>query len=140
VAACNDHEYFVSIKSPKVEFTYCNIAPLLHLPTKVFIDLTDMEPLSVAFAFFDAMYAFDESLDMAQDTTDFDPLLQDNSLIEEADDEATNTVTDPTGPTKNTYIMVSFKSPRLKGAKDQPRFYKTFYTSFNSAIYVPKGK
>ena len=79
--------YPLRIKSLKVEFTYCNIVPLLHLPTKVFIDLTDTEPLSVAFAFFDAMYAFDESLDMAQDTTDFDPLLQDNSLIEEADDE-----------------------------------------------------
>lgn len=70
------------------------------------------------------MYAFDESLDMAQDTTDFDPLLQDNSLIEEADDEATNTVIDPTGPTKNTYIMVSFKG--LKVLKINPAFTRLF--------------
>jgi hypothetical protein len=75
LAACNDHESLASIKSPKVEFTYCNIVPLPHLLTKVFIDLANMDPLSVALAFFHATHAFDESLDMVKDTTDFNPLL-----------------------------------------------------------------
>ncbi len=84
----------------------------VHLLTKVFIDLNDMEPISVALAFFHVMYAFDESLDTAQDSPDFEPLLQDNSLIEEENKEDTEQTSANAWPTNNVPATISINSLR----------------------------
>jgi hypothetical protein len=57
-AAVEDSE---SLKNARLEFAYKNIIAIPHLLTQVFLSLESTDPLSVAMAFFYAMYEYDPS-------------------------------------------------------------------------------
>ncbi len=54
-------EDFQCLRNPKVEFNYKNIMPIPILLTKVFIELTSTDPISVALAFLAAMHRHDSN-------------------------------------------------------------------------------
>jgi hypothetical protein len=139
-AACSDIDTFAAIRSPKMEFLYRNIVPLPHLLTKVFIDLPDTEPMSVALAFFHAMYAFDESLDTTQEPHDFEPLLQDDSLLDETHDEDNDHALTTTGTADIITTTPSVKTSKNTSSHDHPRFLRDFLHVIQFCHLCAKGK
>ncbi len=58
-----DPAALASLSNPKTNFYYKNMIPIPNLLTKTFIKLDQKDPLSVASAFFTAMYSYDDILD-----------------------------------------------------------------------------
>jgi hypothetical protein len=62
-AAVEDLETLKKLKNAHQEISYKNIVAIPHLLTQVFLSLESTDPLTVAMAFFHALYEHDSSLD-----------------------------------------------------------------------------
>jgi hypothetical protein len=105
-------------KSAKSEFLYYNIILILMLLTQVFLTLKSTDPVTVAIAFFQAMYQFDCDTDkenniLVDDEDDDQPTAPDDTDLDDSqqnddtsDDPPTLLVTESHPPTtRNTFAM-----------------------------------
>jgi hypothetical protein len=61
---------FEQLRNPKIELHYNNIVPIPHLLTKIFMELSNTDPYTVANAFFNQMYHYDETAADEKSTSD----------------------------------------------------------------------
>jgi hypothetical protein len=77
---------FPDLKQAKTEFQFRNIIPIPHVLTKVYLALNDVNPHSVAQAFFEAMLEFDrQSMTVLGSDFELEPELQEEKEMDTKD-------------------------------------------------------
>jgi hypothetical protein len=92
---------FENLKTPNMLFHYLNIIPIPNFLTKIFIELDDKDPVSVATAFFHAMYTYD--IDQNTNTTEDNDNAPD--LIDEHQDDRLKESMNETEETHKKYTV-----------------------------------